>query len=53
MNILETLATKSAIRVVLTLLVALFIAIKFPQGVQVACSMANALEVKIQACLEE
>lgn len=52
-KLLENVATKSILRVALVMLVALFIAIKFPQGVTVACSMAEVLEVKIDACLQE
>lgn len=47
----EKILTKSAIRVLLTLLVGLFIGIKFPEGVQVACTVADILAVKIESCL--
>ena len=46
----EKISYKSALRVALVLLVAFFIAIKFPEGVKVACSMADVLAVKVEAC---
>ena len=50
MKIFEKIAFNSALRVALVLLVALFIAIKFPEGVKIACSMAEVLAVQVDAC---
>lgn len=50
LKILENVATKSILRVAIVLLVALFVAIKFPQGVTVACSMAEVLNIKVDTC---
>jgi hypothetical protein len=49
-KILEKVATRSAIRVVITLLVGVFVGIKFPEGVQVACSIADVMGVEVELC---
>jgi len=51
--IIDKLLTKSAIRVILTLLVGVFIGIKFPEGKQVTCTVADVLNVNIQQCEAE
>lgn len=47
---LQKLLTKSAVRVILALLVGLFIGIKFPEGVTVTCTVAQVLDVEIEQC---
>lgn len=49
-NLLEKIAVKSALRVAVILLVALFVALKFPEGIKVTCSMAEVLNIEVQTC---
>lgn len=44
------LMTKTALKVILTLVIGTFIAIKSPEGVQIACAVAEVLEVSVDAC---
>jgi fucose permease len=49
-KLLEKVVTKSALRVILTLLVGLFIGIKFPEGVKIACTVAEITSIEIELC---
>jgi hypothetical protein len=47
------LLTKSALRVILTLLVGIFIGFKFPEGVKITCTVSNILDVPVELCEKE
>jgi hypothetical protein len=49
-KMLEKVAYNSAIRVILSLFVGLFVGLKFPEGVQVACTVADVLAIEIDLC---
>jgi fucose permease len=49
-SLLVGIASKSAIRVILTLLVGIFIGIKFPEGVQIACTVADVIGSEVELC---
>jgi uncharacterized membrane protein len=46
----EKIAVSSALRVILTLLVGIFIGVKFPEGVQITCTVADILNVEVSLC---
>lgn len=50
---IETALTGSIIRVVLTLLVGIFIGLKFPEGVKLTCTLADTLDVAITLCEDQ
>jgi hypothetical protein len=49
-KLITNIATKSAIRIVLTLLVGIFIGVKFPEGTKVVCTIAEVLQTDIDLC---
>jgi hypothetical protein len=49
-GIAERIAVKSAIRVILTLTIGVFVGIKFPEGVDIACQVAETLDYQIDLC---
>ena len=49
---LQRIAFSSGLRVILTLLVGVFIGMKFPEGVQVACTVAEVLAVEVDLCTD-
>jgi lipopolysaccharide/colanic/teichoic acid biosynthesis glycosyltransferase len=46
----DRVAVRTGLKVILTLLVAAFFAIKFPEGVKIACTIAETLEITINQC---
>jgi fucose permease len=52
-KLIEKIAVKSAIRVILTLLVGFFVGIKFPEGVKIACTVAGVTGTEIELCEEQ
>lgn len=47
---LKSVLTNSALRVILTLLVGLFIGLKAPEGVKLICTISEVLAVHIEQC---
>ena len=47
---LEKIAVNSALRVILTLLIGFFVGIKFPEGIQIACAIAEATSTEVELC---
>lgn len=48
---LKKLITSSAIRVILSLLVGLFIGLKMPEAVDITCKVAEVLNTPVENCI--
>jgi len=46
----EKLLTRSALRVILSLIVGLAAGLKMPEAADIACSIANTLQINLEAC---
>jgi len=46
----EKLLTRSALRVILSLIVGLAAGLKMPEAVDIACSVADTLQISITGC---
>jgi hypothetical protein len=49
-SLMTKIATKSALRVILTLLVGIFVGIKFPEGVEITCTIADIIGTDVELC---
>lgn len=49
-KIIAKLLTRSALRVIFSLLVGLFIGLKIPEGAEITCTIADILQVEVEAC---
>jgi hypothetical protein len=47
----EKLLTRSALRVILSLIVGLAAGLKMPELSTIACAVANTLQISVEACL--
>jgi len=46
----EKLLSRSALRVLLSLIVGLALGLKIPEVADIACSVANTLQITLEAC---